>query len=155
MIHDDWARWTKASFADFFSDGCQELEIGFFFDNEQKDIPATNKTYLELRLDGPDYDEITTNETLLKISLQMGLHVGFDSKLFTPEYYSGRIQALCAGCIPFRKIGLPEDDGSTIDFFSRSKDDSKIRSLQVPLKTEKVQVAEFIILANYELRIGV
>lgn len=110
-INQNWDRWVFASISQFFTDkGILSLHIeGMKFDKQNE------RTYYELRIDGPDAVQYTKNNWKLFVEINCLITTKFDDTNFhLHRKNTGIVSSFFERCIPTYKYGKESGDDDSL-----------------------------------------
>jgi len=108
-INKHWTRWIHVSIHKHFSDAIIAAGIPFFIEAQHRET-RDDKTLVECRIGGPDFDEVSQNYFNVDLSLQLLLQFAMnDTNYHTMLKIQGEVLSKMEGITVYR-YGDPAED---------------------------------------------
>jgi len=127
---ENWDRWCKISFLKHFEDGKGDTSV--YAEGFTRDTDHT-MDYLELRVDGPDTQELSKGKWRLYFEVNVLCVAKMTEDAYRINRLTGRVSKLFTDCIHVRKHGIDAVDDETVIGCLRL----------VPLLRERVRTTHF------------
>jgi hypothetical protein len=146
MINSNWTHWIVASVASHFNLYKGDLTYRIEGGAADKDVLR----YLELKYDGPHYDEVSKNYTLITMDIALFLQIPKDNDLYSLTNYIGNILTGFSD-IDVYKFG--DDSESDSSLFACLRPIGPIRTATFDQTMKGVEVKQALIESRYEMEL--
>lgn len=147
-LRDNWTRWTVAA----FFKAAKEVEISqypVYFEGDEK-TTRLERNFVEVRLDGPDFEEVSKDYYRLDVVLNLLVNSKLDpNDVYAISRVVGQYQRAFANNIQVYKVGTGvADDGS---WFGCYQIQSKIEQNKFGVVSKDSRVEQITLEASYRL----
>ncbi len=104
-----WTRWIFASCADYIQASCNTFGLDLFVEGEER-ATETKNNWCELRIDGPDYTEISRGyyKVGFEVNVLLSVVMNNEDPVYNIQAFEGQILSIMS-MIPLYKYGPSSD----------------------------------------------
>lgn len=149
-VNPDWQRWIWASVCKHFNDNKGSLNL---FVEGQERHTREKSSWIELRMDGPQYHEMSIDYFRIYIEINVLIQACLPQRNFySPDVETGQVVALFPGMIPIYKLPASDLLGCMQLMTSYKKEGIQVFRLgQIEPRT---QLIHNVVEAHYEMFLG-
>lgn len=153
-MNPNWTRWIKASINDFMLNqdradaSLKESPVPFFVEGQVRANERPN-VWMEVRIDGPFYNQISRNfwEVVLEVNHVVSVLMD-EEDLYVYDKVIGLAQGAYQNCIPVYKYGSGPDDDDT-GLFELIRSERPLDTVQYGQVDEKTRLIQGSVTGEY------